>query len=67
MIYGYYLADTDTLHGDSHFAVQAKAEFYERYRIPMAPAERFDGVSVWTATDGSVVRRLTYRGKGADL
>lgn len=57
MRHGYYIAADGTEHGDTEFSAEARRIWTREVGEPKSVG-RYDGVSIWTAPDGSVVRRL---------
>jgi hypothetical protein len=55
--HGYYLPALGTMHGDPEFAEESRALWVHHGQNPDNPG-RYDGVSIWEAPDGTIVRRL---------
>lgn len=55
--YGYYLASSDSSHGDGKCAYEAKA-IYESFGFDIKFANKFDGVSVYFRENNTIVKRV---------
>ena len=60
MIHGYYIASTDSRHGDGQCSYEAKA-IYESFGFDAKFANRFDGVSVYFRENNTIVKQVILR------
>jgi hypothetical protein len=62
---GYYLAKTDTLHGDFRLCKDLRQMFlalgYPDEKDGKGGAQHFDGISRWITADGAMITRLILR------
>jgi len=58
--YGYYLASSDSSHGDKKCAYEAKA-IYQSFGFDIKFANKFDGVSVYFRENNTIVKRVILR------
>lgn len=60
MIHGYYIASSDSRHGDGQCSYEAKA-IYKSFGFDFIFANKFDGVSVYFRENNSIVKRVILR------
>lgn len=55
--YGYYLASSDSSHGDGKCAYEAKA-IYKSFGFDIKFANKFDGVSVYFRENNTIIKQV---------
>lgn len=64
--HGYYIAARNLLAGDRALALEAQAFYRNRLALDAKHAQPYDGVSLWTRPDGSLVIRVILQNFFAD-
>jgi hypothetical protein len=59
--HGYYLASLNMVAGDYELSLQASRFYSETLGLVAKHADRFDGVSIYTRPDGSLIIRATLQ------